>query len=78
MVAPVHNLDPTILPEGSAKLRGGGDGRFSSDLSFLYIRDGIEENFGTIWRRIEQEHQTDKRKISPESVRFFKSAVVIR
>ncbi len=24
MVAPVHNLDPTILPEGSAKLRWGG------------------------------------------------------
>ncbi len=26
MVAPVHNLDPTILPEGSAKLRWGGGG----------------------------------------------------
>ncbi len=24
MVAPVHHLDPTILPEGSAKLRWGG------------------------------------------------------
>jgi hypothetical protein len=26
MVAPVHNLDPTILPEGSAKLRWAGGG----------------------------------------------------
>ena len=26
MVALVHNLDPTILPEGSAKLRWGGEG----------------------------------------------------
>jgi hypothetical protein len=27
MVAPVHNLDPTILPEGSAKLRWAGGAR---------------------------------------------------
>jgi hypothetical protein len=26
MVAPVHNLDPKTLPEGSAKLRWAGQG----------------------------------------------------
>jgi hypothetical protein len=34
MVAPIHNLDPTILPEGSAKLRGGGG---QSSIDFIYF-----------------------------------------
>jgi hypothetical protein len=32
MIAPVHNLDPTILPEGSAKLRWAGGGGARSAL----------------------------------------------
>jgi hypothetical protein len=34
MVAPVHDLDPTILPEESAKLRGGGG---QSSIDFIYL-----------------------------------------
>jgi hypothetical protein len=40
MVAPVHNLDPTILPEGSAKLRwegGGAGGKGQSSIDFIYF-----------------------------------------
>jgi hypothetical protein len=39
MVAQVHNLDPTILPEGSAKLRwgGGGGGGGQGILDFVYF-----------------------------------------
>jgi hypothetical protein len=41
MVAPVHNLDPKILPEGSAKLRGGGGGgaggKGQSSIDFIYF-----------------------------------------
>jgi hypothetical protein len=43
MVAPVHNLDPTILPEGSAKLRlGGGEGKGQSSIEF-YLFLGVEK-----------------------------------
>ncbi len=37
MVAPVHHLDPTILPEGSAKLRWGGGGGGQGILDFIYF-----------------------------------------
>jgi hypothetical protein len=40
MVAPVHNLNPTILPEGSAKLRwggGGGGGQGTQFDRFIYF-----------------------------------------
>ncbi len=39
MVAPVHNLNPTILPEGSPKLRwgGGAGGKGQSSIDFIYF-----------------------------------------
>jgi hypothetical protein len=37
MVAPVHNLDPTILPEGTAKLRWGGGGGSWVAGGFLFL-----------------------------------------
>ena len=37
MVAPVHNLDPTILPEGSAKLRWGGGGEQGTEFDRFYL-----------------------------------------
>jgi hypothetical protein len=42
MVAPVHNLDPTILPEGSAKLRWGGGGQ-GTELDIFYLFLGSSE-----------------------------------
>jgi hypothetical protein len=44
MVAPVHNLDPTILPEGSAKLRwGGGGGGQGTEFDRFYLFLGSSE-----------------------------------
>jgi hypothetical protein len=48
MVAPVHNLDPTILPEGSAKLRwgggvGGGGGGQGKEFDRFYLFLGSTE-----------------------------------
>jgi hypothetical protein len=46
MVAPVHNLDPTILPEGSAKLRwgrGGGGGQ-GTEFDRFYLFLGSSED----------------------------------
>jgi hypothetical protein len=37
MVAPVHNLDPTIFPEGSVKLRWGAGGKGQSSIDFIYF-----------------------------------------
>jgi hypothetical protein len=43
MVAPVHNLDPIILPEGSAKLRWGGGGGGLQETEFEdFIFLGVE------------------------------------
>ena len=39
MVAPVHNLNPTILPEGSAKLRCPGNIIFFKVPRSPFIRD---------------------------------------
>jgi hypothetical protein len=36
MVAPVHNLDPTMLQEGPAKLRWGGWAKGQSSIDFIY------------------------------------------
>jgi hypothetical protein len=36
MVAPVHNLDPTILPEGSVQLQWGGGGT-EFDIFYLFL-----------------------------------------
>jgi hypothetical protein len=42
MVAPVHNLDPTILQEGSAKLRWGGGGQ-GTEFHRFYLFLGSSE-----------------------------------
>jgi hypothetical protein len=49
MVARVHNLDPTILPEGSAKLRwggGGAGGKGQSSIDFIYFWGRIRSSDG--------------------------------
>ncbi len=44
MVAPVHNLDPAILPEGSAKLQwGGGGGGQGKEFDRFYLFLGSSE-----------------------------------
>ncbi len=46
----VNNLDPTILPEGSAKLRwGGGGGRGGkgqSSIDFIYFWGRVRSSVG--------------------------------
>jgi hypothetical protein len=48
MVAPVHNLDPTILLEGSAKLRWGR-GQGSGDFLFHSLCGPVERKKPMTW-----------------------------
>jgi hypothetical protein len=47
MVAPIHNFDPKILPEGSAKLRWAGRG--AGDLIFHSLCGPVDRKKPLTW-----------------------------